>query len=184
MMETESTIIKNIIAGEASQYKILVNKYQNPVFKVILKIVGDWEDAKEITQDVFVKTFESLHQYNSNYKFFSWIYRIAINKALAFVKQKKNFSPFEQWQPTIEYSTENDFDYDLRERQLKESVNQLPENYKSVILLKYYAGLCYDEIAETLGIPEKTVKSRLFDARKMLKNQLTNIDFYSSLQYN
>lgn len=177
----EQKIIEKIIAGELDQFRILVEKYQNPVFRVIYKIVGDYEDAKELTQDVFVKTFESIRQYNSGHKFFSWIYRIAINNALLFVKRKKSFLPIEE----IPYQIAEQMpDYEGRDHLLAQSISELAENYKTVIILKYYSDLSYADIAEMLEIPEKTVKSRLFDARKILKEKLSKIDFFSSFQYN
>jgi RNA polymerase sigma-70 factor (ECF subfamily) len=80
-MVNEQDIINKIIAGETSQYKLLIDKYQNPIYRIILKITCDHEDALEVTQDVFIKAFESLKQYKAEFKFFSWVYRIAINSA-------------------------------------------------------------------------------------------------------
>jgi len=92
-MELEKQIIEQVRKGQVDQYSLLVERYQNPIFNVILNIVRNEEDAKELTQDVFVRFYESLCQYNPDYKFFSWIYRIAINQALLFVKRKKNPCP-------------------------------------------------------------------------------------------
>lgn len=184
MKEQEQIIVENILAGQVDQYEILVKKYQNPIFKVILKIVDNYHDAKDLTQDVFVKTFESLQQYNPQYKFFSWIYRIAINEALLFVKRKKKFQQIEEIKDHTYHLPEQLPDYESRDKLLSTSINKLAESYKAVILLKYYSDLSYAEIAETLGLPEKTVKSRLFDARKILREKLVKIDFYTAAQSN
>ncbi|HBL75670.1 MAG: hypothetical protein A2W90_17250 [Bacteroidetes bacterium GWF2_42_66] len=184
VMEDEQKIIGEIIAGHTRQYRILVERYQNPVFRVIIKIVGDAEDAKELTQDVFVKAFESIAQYKPEHKFFSWIYRIAINRALLFVKRKKNFMQIENVPDQFYQVPDQPFEQENRDHLLNGSINELGEHYKSVVLLKYYADLSYADIADTLGIPEKTVKSRLFDARKILKEKLSKTDFFSSVQTN
>lgn len=171
----EQKVIEDIIAGKVNQYKCLVEKYQNPVFRVIIKIVGDYDDAKELTQDVFVKAYDSINQYNPEYKFFSWIYRIAINSALLFIKRKKNFTPIDELQNlSIEQTTDNE----QRDYYLNRLINELEDPYKSVILLKYYANLSYAEISSTLGVAEKTVKSRLFDARKIMKKKLSRVHFF------
>jgi len=179
-MKDEQTIIEVILAGHVQQYGLLVDRYQNPVFRVIFNMVHNYEDARELTQDVFVKAYESLHQYNPEYKFFSWIYRIAINRALLFVRNKKPYVPLEKIALHRETAPGPETEYDLKTRDalIGKAVGSLKEKYKTVVLLKYYAGLSYGEIAETLEIPEKTVKSRLFDARMLLKNKLNE-----NLQY-
>ncbi|MFW5822515.1 MAG: RNA polymerase sigma factor [Tangfeifania sp.] len=183
-MEFEKQIINQIIQGDTNQFEYLVKKYQNPVFKVIYKIVGDYEDAAEILQDVFVKAFESFGQYNPEYKFFSWIYRIAINKALLFVKQKKAVVPAEILCCEVVDDREEMLFCEQRDNLIAKAVNRLDEKYRKVILLKYYGGLSYMQIAEILQLPEKTVKSRLFDARKILQKSLVKMELFSSIRSN
>lgn len=187
-MEEDKLIIEQIIKGDTNQFKRLIEKYQNLVFRVVLKIVGNNEDAREINQDIFVKIYESLHQYDPKYKFFSWLYRIAINSALQHVKQRKYSSSFDE-SPFNETTLtdnviDNVIDIEMRRRLLNKSINELSEKYKSVIALKYYANFSYTDIAETLEIDERKVKSRLFDGRKLLKEKLEKTDFFSNIQYN
>ena len=180
-MGDEQKIIEEIISGQSRPYRILVERYQNPVFRVILKIVGDTEDAKELTQDVFVKAYESIWQYKSEYKFFSWIYRIAINNALLFVKRRKKHIKTENMSlKSFQIVDQND-ENENRDNLLSRSLQELSGYYQPVIILKYYADLSYTDIAETLGISEKKVKSRLFDARKTLKERLMEYGFFSSI---
>jgi RNA polymerase sigma factor (sigma-70 family) len=180
-MGDEQKIIEEIISGQSRPYRILVERYQNPVFRVILKIVADSEDAKELTQDVFVKAYESIRQYKPEYKFFSWIYRIAINNALLFIKRRKKLVKTENMSlKSMQIVDQNDDD-ENRDYLLNRSLQELNGYYQPVILLKYYADLSYADIAETLGISEKKVKSRLFDARKTLKEKLSESGFFSSI---
>ena len=183
-MKDEKTIIEEILAGQTDQYRLLVEKYQNPVFRIIFKIVGNDDDARDLTQDVFVKIYESLHQYNSGYKFFSWVYRTAINKALLFERREKKFLSIDGNTDQFMQIPEQRMDYESRDELLNRAINGLTEHYRTVVLLKYYAGLSYADISRILGIPEKTVKSRLFDARKILKDRLTKSDLFSFIQYN
>jgi RNA polymerase sigma-70 factor (ECF subfamily) len=90
-MKDERIEIEAIIAGQTGRYRPFVERYQNPVFRVIYKIVNDYQEAGELTQDVFVKAYESLNQYNPEYKFFSWIYRMAINRALLHLRNRKPY---------------------------------------------------------------------------------------------
>ncbi|MFW6259332.1 MAG: RNA polymerase sigma factor [Tangfeifania sp.] len=183
-MEFEKQIINQIIQGDTNQFEYLVKKYQNPVFKVIYKIVGDYEDAAEILQDVFVKAFESFGQYNPEYKFFSWIYRIAINKAILFAKQRKVAVPVEILYCEVVDDREEMLFCEQRDNLIAKAVNRLDKKYRKVILLKYYGGLSYMQIAEVLQLPEKTVKSRLFDARKILQKSLVKMELFSSIRSN
>jgi RNA polymerase sigma-70 factor (ECF subfamily) len=183
-MDFEKQIIDQIIQGDTNQFDQLVKKYQTPVFKVIYKIVEDYEDAAEILQDVFVKAYESLSQYNPEYKFFSWIYRIAINKALLYVKRKKVAVPAEILCCEAEEDLEETVFCEQRDSEITKAVNRLDEKYRKVILLKYYAGLSYAQIAEVLLLPEKTVKSRLFDARRILQKSLEKMELFSAIQSN
>lgn len=170
----ENKIIQRIIAGEINLYQSLVIEYQNPIFRVICSIINNQEDAKELTQDVFVKAYESIRQYNPKYKFFSWIYRIAINRALLFEKRKKKVISVDDIIESEAVEENISATKEMQSRLLLKAVNQLGEKYQSVVQLKYFAGLSYAEIAEMLQVPEKTVKSRLFDARKVLKESLLN----------
>jgi len=177
-MGDEKQIISDILCGDTNQYKILVEKYQNPVFRVINQIVNNMEDAKELTQDVFVKAYVNLCQYNMDFKFFSWIYRIAINTALLSVKRKKQYVDINNMTEVL-FHTPDELGEDDNELIVKMTIKELSKSYRSVLLLKYYADLSYSDIAETLNIPEKTVKSRLFDARKSLRDKLLKKPFFT-----
>lgn len=180
-MLDEQKIIEEVISGQTRSFRILVERYQNPVFRVILKIVTDTEDAKELTQDVFVKAYESLRQYRAEYKFFSWIYRIAINTALLYVRRRKKIIKTENISIRSYQIAEENENHDYRDYLLNRSLQELNRHYQTVLFLKYYADLSYADIAETLGIPEKKVKSRLFDARKILKGKLPESGIFPSV---
>ncbi|MBN1768333.1 MAG: RNA polymerase sigma factor [Prolixibacteraceae bacterium] len=172
-MDDDKIIIEEILKGEVSRFELLVKKYQQPVYNVIFRISGNVEDAKEITQDVFVKSYESLRNYKPDYKFFSWLYRIAINSALMHNKQNRRFvllSENTERQP--EFQSTNAEENEHKYKQLNKALIELPEKYKSVIVLKYYAALSYAQIATITGIDEKRVKSRLYDGRALLKELL------------
>jgi RNA polymerase sigma-70 factor (ECF subfamily) len=176
-MGDDRIIIEKILEGDVNRFELLIKKYQQPVYNVILRITMNVNDAQEITQSVFVKSYESLRKYNPDYKFFSWLYRIAINSALMHNKQMKRFVSIDEktgaWTEAENRHKTNEEKY----HQLNEALIALPEKYKSIIVLKYYAGLSYAEIASITGVEEKRVKSRLFDGRKLLKESLEKANY-------
>jgi len=178
-MEEDKKMIEQILAGQTGLFRQVIVKYQATVYRVALKISGNEDDAREITQQVFVTVYESLNQYNPDYKFFSWLYRIAVNRALLSVRQKKQFLPIDQYRLNAGDEEDRPKAKEMRDALLNQSIGKLKEKYRTVIVLKYYAGMPYADIAETLEITEKKVRSRLFDARKQLKDELIRIHFFT-----
>lgn len=171
----DKNVVERVLEGKKDDYRYLVQKYQKPVYHYIYRMIHNQEAAKEITQQVFVKCFEKLSSYNSNYKFFSWIYRITINETINYIKYHKRVLSIDEYKGKL-YNKETD---SLEKTELKmileKAVSELAIKFQSVINLKYFEDLSYTEIAEILGISEKKVKSRLFTARKKLIVKLRDI---------
>lgn len=168
-MDEDHDVIRNVLNGDTNSYRRLVIKYQGPVFNLLIKMVNNYEDAEELTQDVFVKAYESLAGFNYKYRFFSWIYKIAINRALAELRHKKRRADIEHIQNKL---TGEKTDEPESSAQVKMAVENLKDLYKAVIILKYYEDLSYKEMSVVLDIPEKKVRSRLYDARMKMKAAL------------
>ena len=169
-------LVEAVLNGNVNAFEELVKKYQKPVYNLAFKMTGSYDEAKDITQNTFIKGYEKLKSFDSSYKFFSWIYRIALNESLNAVSAKKRFSDSED---TFMVSSDTPAEiYDKTEE--AETVNRaletLKDDYKSLIVLKHYQGLSYDEIAVVLNISVQKVKSRLFMARQLLKNILVQND--------
>jgi len=166
-MDEDRLIIGAVLAGEKEKYGLLVQKYQNPVMNTVYKIVGNYEDSKDLTQEVFIKTYMSLIQYKKEYKFYSWLYRIAINEAFMHLKKARTMVGIRNLKH--DFILEEEFAEQESKRTLvRRSIGELPEKYKVVITLKYFAGISYQEISSSIGISEKKVKSRLFEGRRQL----------------
>ncbi|HKX56526.1 MAG TPA: sigma-70 family RNA polymerase sigma factor [Xanthomonadales bacterium] len=152
----------------------LVKEYERPIYNAAYRVVGSPDDAADVTQVVFLKVFERLDQYNPKFKFFSWIYRIAINEAINHRNRTRNEQVLEDDQFV---STENP-ERNLNNRQLSDvvqsSLMELQEDYRVVVVLRHFSDLSYRDISEVLHIPEKTVKSRLYSARQIMKNHLAD----------
>lgn len=173
--DEDHTTVKRVLQGSVNDFRLLVEKYQIPVFNLFLRMLHDRNDAEEMTQAVFVQAYEALPAFRFEYRFFSWLYRIAVNHALNHLKIQRKFVGLDQ---IINKPDEiNDTNPDKTE-QIKLAVNQLKDPYKQVIILKYYQQLSYKEVAFVLEITEKKVRSRLYDARFQLKNTLEKTKFF------
>lgn len=175
----DNELVYEVIHGSVSSFEVLIDRYQKTIFNIMLRMVGDTEIAKDLTQDVFVKAFEKMGGFNFNYRFFSWIYRMALNEAINFNRKKtKNVAL-----TIIESVASEDSGHSeagKSERLLQDSIRTLEDNYRIPVLLKYYCGLSYEEIAEVTGHPVKKVRSRLYIAREQLRKNLTEKGFFNN----
>ncbi|KAF0130709.1 MAG: RNA polymerase sigma-70 factor ECF subfamily [Bacteroidetes bacterium] len=172
-------IIRKVLKGQVNAYRVLVDKYQRPVYNLLIRMIHDRDEARELTQVVFVKAYEALATVSGDHKFFSWVYRIAVNTALNYLKKQKNNVGIE-YLKNVEDEREDT--YDEREYQLQYAVNQLKEKYRAVIVLKYYEQLSYKEVAYSLQISEQKVRSRLFDARMQIKEILEKTPYFRTFE--
>ncbi|MHC1706509.1 MAG: RNA polymerase sigma factor [Bacteroidales bacterium] len=172
IIKDDNELVHEVISGNNSSFELLIDRYQKTVFNMVLRMVGDTENAKDITQDIFLKAYEKLHTFKFNYKFFSWLYRISINETINWIKKNPRLDQLDRVQ--IEPAEDSD-----AEEAKGQAINKvqyglmiLPENSRSLLVLKYYCSLSYEEIAEVKGISVKKVRSRLFSAREQLRKIL------------
>lgn len=178
-MEEDIELVNKCLLKDTDAFEKLIDRYQKPIYNFGMRMFGNSDDAEELTQVVFIKTWERLESYNSQFKFFSWIYRIAVNESLNISKREKNKDRLES---DNEYksssSIESEFDRDEQVKKIHEALTEIDVNYRIVIILRHYMDLSYQEIAKLIGIPEKTVKSRLFSARNMMKEILLKKELF------
>ncbi len=169
--EDDGVWVGRCLEGDSSAFEPLVARYQRVLFAVALRLTGDYRDAQDATQNAFVKAYQKLDRYDPSRKFFSWLYRIAVNECLNLRRGRK---PHEPLSPALEARTEARDRVEAIEQhtRIQAALLQLSSEYRQVVVLRHFAELSYDEIAQTLGIPEKTVKSRLFSARERLAGLL------------
>jgi RNA polymerase sigma-70 factor (ECF subfamily) len=171
--QTDQGLISRFLGGERRAFEPLVERYQKAVYNVALRMSNDRDDAADITQNVFIKASEKLGTYDPKYKFFSWIYRIAVNESINFVQAAKRGEAL----PNDLVSRDGNPEEIAQAGMLSESVEQgllkLGDDGRIVIILRHFEELSYDEIGYVLGLPVKTVKSRLFTARQTLKKILS-----------
>lgn len=165
--EDEIACVARCLKGDTSAFEPLVTRYQRVLFTVALRLLGNADDARDATQNAFIRAYERLDTFDPSRRFFSWIYRIVVNESLNLRRAQR---PHEPLPATLE--TGADALDRLEARELSERVQgalmALSHEHREVVVMRHFADLSYEEIAETLDIPAKTVKSRLFSARQRL----------------
>lgn len=178
-------LVEAVLGGDPSAYRGLVERYQSRVYALIVGMVRDREDARDLTQEAFVKAYNNLSRFRLESSFYTWLYRIAMNLAIDHLRKhkKRRHSEFDE-QIASQDSSGTLADAHTREsprraverKQLQSSIllalDKLSPDHKQIILLREIEGLSYTEIAETLEIAEGTVMSRLFYARRKLQQLL------------
>jgi RNA polymerase sigma-70 factor (ECF subfamily) len=166
----DPAVVSRCLAGDTEAFGLLVQKYTPPVFGVAFRITGNRQEAEDVTQTAFLKSFESLASYNPQYRFFSWLYRIAVNEALNAGRRRSAVETLDEDLPVDDLSPEQR----EREELLQKGLMELQPDSRAVVVLRHFEDLSYEEIAGVLEIPAKTVKSRLFTARTQLREILVH----------
>jgi len=179
----EQQVIEAVLAGDTDRFEKLVRRYQKPIINFIFRMVGNYEDAAELSQDVFIKAYSSLASYDSSYRFSTWLFRIATNRAIDFLRKKRvpvvsMEGPDEDTTP--QYSDEGPSPLDQIETDrvkilLSDAIQQLPPDYREVIVLYHVNEVSYEQIATITGLPLGTVKNRIFRARQMMRRILEGV---------
>lgn len=164
-------LVGRCLRGDWSAFEPLVSRYERVLFSVALRLVGHYEDARDATQNAFVRAYQHLETFDPERKFFSWIYRILVNECLNLKRARHVDEPLADTFRTEGGAFEAVAAAEQHDR-IQRALLALTEEYREVVVLRHFAELSYEEIAEALGVPDKTVKSRLFSARKRLSEIL------------
>lgn len=163
--------VRRCLDGDAGAFEDLIIRYQKPVMNLAYRIVHDLEDARDVAQSVFVKAFAGLSSFNPGHKFFSWLYRIAVNESLNFAaKRSRRLGPDADWTPAAPDPAEETAANELRGT-IERALALLPSKQRALLALSS-DGLSYREIGLTLDLSEIKVKSKLFAARNKLRELL------------
>jgi RNA polymerase sigma-70 factor, ECF subfamily len=159
--------------GNRESFERLLNRYEKPIFNAAYRVLHDYEDAKDVTQNVFLKAFENLEHFDSKYRFFSWIYRIAVNESINLCKSRRRLGAAEDTRVEERNTPENLLSRREQSGVVQAALMSLGFEYRMVIVLRHFNECSYREMSEILEISEKTVKSRLFTARGLLREILS-----------
>ncbi len=178
-------LVKQAKKNDPRSFEVLLKKYHKSVYYMLLKMVNNADDAEDLTQEAFAKAFNSLHKFDSKYAFSTWLFRIATNNCIDFIRKKRiqtvsidtSYSNDEGDNMTFDIKDPSLSPDDLmlkkqRKEYLKKAVDKLPAKYKKLVELRYFQELSYDEVAQELELPLGTVKAQLFRARELLSQEL------------
>lgn len=182
MTEIDEKLARKAAAGNLNTFETLVSRYQGKIFSFIYRMVNSNEDARDLTQEVFLQVYRSLGHFRGDSSFSNWVYRIASNKCLDFLRRNKknktvefNDNLHQTPQQIIRINSNNPEQVYLNEekiRRLRRIISGLPDRYRIAIVLFHYENMSYQQISDTLDIPAKTVATRLYRAKLLLKERL------------
>ncbi len=180
----DSDLIHRALRGERTAFKRLMKKYHDQIHNLIARIIRDKQQVEDLTQEVFVKAFGSLKHFNEEYAFSTWLYKIATNSSIDYIRKRKletfsidkpialEESDFTFELPDTTYQPDKNLIQRQRTNLIEEAINNLPEKYKRVIILRHTEDRDYAEIAKMLKLPIGTVKAHIFRARELLNKYL------------
>lgn len=154
--------------GNRQAFDQLLGEFEKPVFNTVFRMLNNYEEARDVTQTVFMKAFEKLELYDESHKFFSWIYRIAVNESINYQSARKPQDALGADLSGADNPEQNAAREQLHEG-LQDALMSISIEYRSVVILKHVLGFSYQEIGDILELPTKTVKSRLHDGRERLR---------------
>jgi RNA polymerase sigma-70 factor (ECF subfamily) len=181
-VNNDSELIEQTLQGRPAAFGVLVRKYQDRLFNTLAHVLGNVEDAHDVAQDSFIQAFVKLETFQQSSAFYTWLYRIAMNMAATSRRRKRAVLSVDQ---TREATGREPIDLGEspgerlerleRQRQVRQAIAGLPEEFRAVVVLREIEGFCYETIAEVLDLPVGTVRSRLHRARAQLRDQLKEV---------
>lgn len=181
---TDAELVVSALKGREDDFEELVRRYQRPITAYVYRLLGDYDSALDVTQEIFIKVYNSLARYKCEYKFSTWLYRIAHNATIDHLRRNSH------GEQSLELeSSDGDETYErplesnapspeiLRQRsewrdEIQKIVSKLSPNYRELVILRHSQDMSYDEIAEITNLPLGTVKNRLFRAREIMREML------------
>lgn len=184
LKSVNSELIKKAIEGDESAYKNLLENYRGAIYNLLYKMVRNKEETEDLVQEAFMKAFKALPSFNEEYAFSTWLYKIAVNNCIDHMRKKKlqtysinkpvqsKDGELDREFPDTSMSPDKSILSEERASIIETAIDELPENYKTAIILRHSEEKSYEEISKILNIPLGTVKARIFRAREMLKKKL------------
>jgi len=186
-MHSDEELVEEFISGEIDSFRVLVERYKLRVYNIIYGIMGNRDEAEDLAQEVFINVYKNLHHFKRKSKFYTWLYRIAVNICLTNKRKKSKYSPVVSLTEISEvnanpgrveladesFSPEKIFKDRELAWQIKSAINSLSRVLRATFILREFEDLSYQELAKVLGCSSGTIKSRLSRAREELRQKLT-----------
>jgi RNA polymerase sigma-70 factor, ECF subfamily len=183
-LAADPELVASAARGVEGSFEELVNRYQRPISAFVYRMVGDYDAALDLTQEIFIKVYASLSRYRPEFKFSTWIYKIAHNAAIDHLRRTSSRerslsagTEADNYELPLEadgLTPEQQSEREERRGEIEMVVRSLPTAYRELIVLRHSQDLTYEEIVEVTGLPLGTVKNRLFRAREMMRQQFIN----------
>jgi RNA polymerase sigma-70 factor (ECF subfamily) len=175
--DLDLNLVERTMAGDESAFERLVNKYQHSVLNTIYRYIGNYNEAEDIAQDVFVKVWRNIKSFKGKAKFSTWLYRIAVNQCLDYRRKRKEKTvsldnTLEESKIPESLTVGLDFERQKKAEIVRQAINELPDNQRAALILAKYDDKSYQEIAQIMGISLASVASLIFRAKERLKDKL------------
>ncbi len=182
--EEDAVLVKRAIGGDEKAFKSIIRRYKNPVAQIVYKLVRDRSQLEDLTQEVFIKAFQHLGDFDYQHQFASWLFKITNNHCIDYIRKKRLrvYSIDDQLKtedgevsyeiPDSTYEPDLNLLREQKSRLIRQAIDSLPKKYREVIVLRHQEELTYEEIADRTGLPVNTIKVQLFRAREMMYKAL------------
>jgi len=183
-MDEDKELIERTLKGEKEAFEMIVRKYQQPLLNYIGRMVGERDRALDFTQEVFIRTYSSLHSFKPQYKFRAWLFKIASNFIIDYWRKKKiNAFSLDQYQgrdydrpslqiPDNEPSLVRKLEISQLRERIERALEKIPAYLRELFVWRHINEFSYEEIAEIKGLPVGTIKNRVFQAKELIRHVL------------
>jgi RNA polymerase sigma-70 factor (ECF subfamily) len=175
---SDEEIVARVRAGDCELFEAIMRRHNTRIYRAARAILGDDHEAEDVMQDAYVRAYEHLHEFEGRSRFATWLTRIAVHEALARVRRQRRLDPLDSHSEEPSMITQSEMSPEQLASDgemhavLEQAIDSLPDDFRSVLVLRLIEGLSGAETAECLGIPEETVKTRLYRARGRLQEVL------------
>lgn len=183
-MDEDKELIERTLKGEKEAFEMIIRKYQQPLLNYIGRMIGERELALDFTQEIFIKTYSSLHSFKPQYKFRTWLFKIASNFIIDYWRKKKinafSFNQHQGWDynkpslqiPDNEPSLVRKFEIAQLREKIERALEKIPAFLRELFVWRHINQFSYDEMAEIKGLPVGTIKNRVFQAKELIRHLL------------
>ena len=184
---TDEELVRSVLSGDRERFEDLVERYQGRLVNYLNRLVRDIDEAHDLAQEVFVRVYQALDRFDPQYRFSTWLFRVAQNAAIDVIRKRRfRMVPLGRTDadapdggrefevPDLSPSAQDRLEGSERDVRVRAAIDELPAEYRELIVMRHYGELAYEEIAHAKEMPLGTVKNKLFRARQMLKASLTS----------
>lgn len=183
-MNEDKTLVEKAIRGKKEAFEMIIRKYQHPLLNYIGRMVGERELALDFTQEIFIRTYASLDSYKPQYKFSTWLFKIASNFIIDYWRKKKidafSIDQKQQWNddnpplqiPDDDPSIIDQFEISEIREKIEQTLDKIPASLREVFVWRHINEFSYEEMAEIKGLPTGTIKNRVFQAKELIRKHL------------